>query len=146
MPDHLYHPIAKFTNVHLIFDSTYDLLSHAHASIITSGTATLETGLFKVPQVVVYKANRIEYFLAKMMIKVQFVSLVNLILNKEAIRELIQRDATPENVIVELRRLVYDNYYRDKMAADYDQLRRILDTGSASENAARLMVGYLRNN
>jgi len=143
MPDHLYHPMTRFSNVHLIFDSTYDLLSHAYAAIVTSGTATLETGLFKVPQVVVYKANRFEYFLAKLMIKVEFVSLVNLILSKEAIRELIQKEATHQNVIVELRRLAYDKYYRDKMARDYDQLHRILDTGSASENAARLMVGYL---
>ncbi len=144
MPAHLYQPVSRFRNVHLIFDSTYDLLAHAHAAMVTSGTATLETALFKVPQVVVYKANRVEYFLARLMIKVEFVSLVNLIVNKEAIRELIQKEATPENAIVEMRRLVHDNYYRSRMVRDYEQLRRILDTGSASENAARLMVGYLK--
>lgn len=144
MPGHLYLPITRFHNVQLVFDATYDLLSHAHAAIVTSGTATLETGLFKVPQVVVYKANRFEYFLAKLMIKVEFVSLVNLIVNREAIRELIQKEAKPENVIVEIRRLVEDSYYRKKINSDYEELISILDTGSASENAARLMVGYLK--
>ena len=144
MPGSLYLPISRHANVRLIFDSTYDLLSHAHAAVVTSGTATLETGLFKVPQVVVYKANRIEFFLAELMIKVKFVSLVNLIVNKEAIRELIQKESTTENVIVELRRLVSDKYYRDRLISDYNHLLEILDTGSASENAARLMVGYLR--
>lgn len=144
MPEQLYAPISQYANVQLIFDGTYDLLSQAHAAIVTSGTATLETGLFKVPQVVVYKANRIEYFLAKLMIKVKYVSLVNLIVGKEAIRELIQKDATVQNTIVELRRLVEDSYHRGRIMEDYNQLLEILDTGSASENAARLMVGYLR--
>jgi len=144
MPADLYQPLAGYSNVQLIFDATYDLLSYAHAAIVTSGTAALETGLFKVPQAVVYKANRVEFFLAKLMIKVEFVSLVNLIVKKEAIRELIQEEATPENVIVELRRLMFDQFYRDRLGKDYDDLLRILDTGSASENAARLMVNYLR--
>ncbi|MGE0587416.1 MAG: lipid-A-disaccharide synthase [Cyclobacteriaceae bacterium] len=144
MPEHMYRPLLRFSNVQIVFDETYDLLSHAHAAIVTSGTAALETGLFKVPQVVVYKANRFEYAIAKLMIKVQFVSLVNLILNREAIRELLQKEAKPINVIVELRRLVEDGYYRDRIAKDYEELLSILDTGSASENAARLMVGYLK--
>ena len=144
MPNELYKPISTYTNVKLVFDSTYDLLSHSYAAIVTSGTATLETGLFKVPQVVVYKANRVEFFLAKLMIKVEFVSLVNLIVKREVIRELIQKEATPENSIVELRRLMYDQYYRDRLLKDYDQLLSILDTGSASKNAAALMVGYLK--
>lgn len=144
VPTVLYHPIARYSNVKLVFDATYDLLSHAHAAIVTSGTATLETGLFKVPQVVVYKANRLEFFLANLMIKVEFVSLINLIVNKEAIRELIQKEATPENVIVELRRLMLDQYHREKILLDYENLLTILDTGSASENAGRLMIKYLK--
>ena len=145
MPFALYQPISRYANVKLIFDSTYDLLAHAHAAVVTSGTATLETGLFKVPQVVVYKANRVEFFLADLMIKVEFVSLVNLIVKKEAIRELIQKEATAENVIVELRRLMLDQFYRDRIFKDYDKLLDILDTGSASKNAARLMVSYLKD-
>ena len=144
MPQYLYSPLQKFTNVSLVFDATYDLLSNAHAAIVTSGTATLETSLFKVPQVVVYKANRFEYFLAKLMIKVDYVSLVNLILNREAIRELIQKEATPANVIVEIRRLMEDTFHRSRIEKDYQELLKILDTGSASENTARLMVGYLK--
>lgn len=144
IPAHMYLSLTRYTNVKIVFDATYDLLSKAHAAIVTSGTATLETGLFKVPQVVVYKANRLEYFLAKLMIKVEFVSLVNLILNREAIRELIQKDAKPENVIVEIRRLMENSFYRERIDKDYNELLTILDTGSASENAARLMVGYLK--
>lgn len=144
LPDRLYFPIAKYNNVKLVFDATYDLLTHAHAAIVTSGTATLETALFKVPQVVVYKANRLEFLLAKLMIKVEFVSLVNLIVGKEVIRELIQKEATIQNTIIELRRLVDDSFYRSRIMKDYDKLLEILDTGSASENAARLMVGYLK--
>ncbi len=144
MPVMMYQPISRYSNVRLVFDATYDLLFHAHAAVVTSGTATLETALIKVPQVVVYKANRLEFFLASLMIKVEFVSLVNLIVKKEAIRELIQKEATAENVIVELRRLVYDQFYRNRLLKDYDQLLDILDTGSASENAAKLMIGYLR--
>lgn len=145
MPESMYSPISNFRNVQLVYDTTYDLLLNAHAAIVTSGTATLETALFKVPQVVVYKANRVEYGLAKLMIKVEFVSLVNLILGKEAIRELIQKEATFENTMIELRRLMDDVFYRNRMIKDYEDLLKILDTGSASENAAKLMVGYLRN-
>lgn len=144
MPAELYHSLSRFDNVRLVFDSSYDLLSNAHAAIVTSGTATLETGLFKVPQVVVYKANRFEYLLAKILVSVKFISLVNLIVNKEVIRELLQRQATAANMIVELRRLVNDPHYREGMMRDYDQLLTILDTGSASENTARLMIKYLQ--
>ena len=144
MPATLYGPVAKYGNAHVVFDATYDLLSLSHAAIVTSGTATLETALFKVPQVVVYKANPLEFFLARLMIKVGFVSLVNLIVGKEAIRELIQREATVPNTNMELARLVEDNYYRNRIMKDYDGLLKILDTGSASKNTARLMVDYLQ--
>lgn len=138
-----YQDLKNFQNVRLNFEDTYNLLQHSTAAIVTSGTATLETALFKVPQIVVYKANSISYWLAKGLINVEFISLVNLIAGREVVKEMIQSEANPENLSQELKRLLEDDVYRAKMLDGYDQIIKILDTGSASENAARLMVGYL---
>lgn len=140
----LYDPLAAFFNVRLIEEDTYNILLHANAAIVTSGTATLETALFKVPQMVVYKAGGMSYALAKMVIKVPFISLVNLIAGKEVVKELIQRDASLSKISVELKGLLAHGSYRERILSEYDNIIRILDTGSASENAARLMVGYLK--
>ncbi|MBL7857648.1 MAG: lipid-A-disaccharide synthase [Cyclobacteriaceae bacterium] len=139
-----YSAMNELANVRLIFEDTYNLLQHASAAIVTSGTATLETALFEVPQVVVYKANPISYWLAKWMIKVPFISLVNLIAGREVVKELIQSKATPENVTEELTKMLEDNTYRQAMVAGYNQIIKTLDAGSASENAAALMVKYLK--
>lgn len=139
----LYEPLKAFTNVRFVAEDTYNLLQNADAAIVTSGTATLETALFRVPQMVVYKAAPLSYLLAKMVIKVPFISLVNLIAGKEVVKELIQDDASVENMSAELRALLTDTGYRNRMLENYDSIIRLLDTGSASENAARLMVGYL---
>ena len=96
LPSELYKPLKDLQNVTLVFEATYDLLSHASAAIVTSGTATLETALFKVPQVVVYKAGNLEYAVASKVVKVDYISLVNLIAGKEVVKELIQQDATVE--------------------------------------------------
>jgi lipid-A-disaccharide synthase len=143
MPETMYQPLSAFSNVTIVVDRTYDLLKHADAAIVTSGTATLETGLFAVPQVVVYKANRIEFFIAQLLIKVRYISLVNLILDKPVIVELLQRLATSAHINSELKRLVEDQDYRTNMKSEYARLLSILDTGSASENAAALMMHYL---
>ena len=138
-----YQDLKNFQNVRLIFEDTYNLLQHSTAAIVTSGTATLETALFKVPQIVVYKANAVSYWLAKRLINVEFISLVNLIAGREIVKEMIQSEANPDNLSQELKRILEDDMYRGKMIDGYDQIIKILDTGSASENAARLMVGYL---
>lgn len=139
----LYDEINLHTNVALIHGDTYDLLTHADAAIVTSGTATLETALFRVPQVVVYKMGAVGYKIAKLVVRVKFISLVNLIANKEVIRELIQADASVETVGDELKKLVTDETYKRKIQDDYNNVYKTLDTGSASENAARLMFNYL---
>ena len=139
----LYEDISGNHNVRLIHDDTYDLLLNAKAAIVTSGTATLETALFKVPQIVVYKANPISYFLTKRMITVEFISLVNLIAGKEVVKEMIQGDADPRGVALELKRLLHDQQYRDEMISNYENIIKVLDTGSASENAAALMTKFL---
>jgi len=143
VPPACYQPFSKPVNVKIVFDATYDLLSNAQAAIVTSGTATLETALFNVPQVVVYKASWFEFSVARLMLRVQFVSLVNLIANREVIRELLQENATVSNVQAELQSLLTEGAYRNKMLAAYDELFQKLDIGSASANTARLMVGYL---
>ncbi|HQQ96103.1 MAG TPA: lipid-A-disaccharide synthase [Cyclobacteriaceae bacterium] len=140
----LYQPLQGKANVSFIQDDTYNLLHVARAAVVTSGTATLETALFKVPQVCVYKAGWLEYRIAKMLVKVEWVSLVNLIGNKAVISELIQNDATVPGVSGELVNLVNEGSRRAGMLQDYDKIYRILDTGSASDNAGRLMVSYLK--
>jgi lipid-A-disaccharide synthase len=140
----LYEPLRGKPNVSFIQDDTYNLLHNARAAVVTSGTATLETALFRVPQVCVYKAGWLEYRIAKMLVKVEWVSLVNLIGNKEVIRELIQDDATIQSVSAELMSLVAESGRRNEMLNEYDRIYKILDTGSASDNAGRLMVSYLK--
>ena len=142
----LYGELANFPNVKFVYEDTYNLLLNSSAAIVTSGTATLETGLFRVPQIVVYKTSALSYWPAKFVIKVPFISLVNLIAGREVIKELIQDKATVENVSDELNRIINNNDHRETILQGYDEVIRILDTGSASENAARLMVDYLQNN
>ncbi len=140
----MYEEISGYENVRMIHEDTYNLLLHAKAAIVTSGTATLETALFRVPQTVVYKANPISYFIAMRMITVDFISLVNLIAGKEVVKEMLQGDANSGSVSLELKRLLHDKQYREEMMENYDSVIKILDTGSASENAARLMTHYLK--
>jgi len=143
LPDELYAPFKSISNVKFIFDATYDLLMHADAALVTSGTATLETGLFKIPQVVLYKAGSLEYMALKKLVKVKYISLVNLIAGRLVIKELIQDDMTFKKVNDELTRILTDKEYRNKMLSEYERVYEILDTGSASENAAKLMIKYL---
>ena len=139
----LYDPLAGLPNVTFVDEDTYNLLRHAHAAIVTSGTATLETALFRVPQIVVYKAGRLSYAVARMVIKVEFISLVNLIAGREVVKEMIQQEANADSISVELKAILSDEEYRRRMIEQYDSVISLLDTGSASENAATLMVHYL---
>jgi len=145
LPPALYATLREIASVKFIFDGTYDLLSHAGAAIVTSGTATLETALFKVPQVVVYRAGKLELSIIRSLVKVKFISLVNLIADKLVVKELIQEQAIPRHVNAELSNLVEYPSYREEMLSEYERVYKILDTGSASENAAKLMVKYLTN-
>ncbi|HEY3385744.1 MAG TPA: lipid-A-disaccharide synthase [Saprospiraceae bacterium] len=138
-----YQELKSSPNVTLVFEDTYNLLLNASAAIVTSGTATLETALFKVPQVVVYKANPISYFVAMRLIKVPFVSLVNLIAGKEVVKELIQAKAKPVRVSEELSEILNNKSYRENMIEGYNQVIKTLDTGSASENTATSMIRHL---
>jgi lipid-A-disaccharide synthase len=141
----LYESLSRRRNVRLVEEDTYNILGNAHAAIVTSGTATLETALFKVPQVVVYKTTPLSFVLAKMVVQVKFISLVNLIAGKEVIKELIQGEATANHIAKELEAIISPGPRRDNILRDYDAIFEKLDTGSASENAARLMVKYLKS-
>lgn len=134
----LYQSIDDAGNVQLFEGSSYDLLANSRAAIVTSGTATLETALWKIPQVVVYKTSSISYTIAKRLIKVPFISLVNLIAGREVVKELIQQELNVKSLSDELKRLL-DTTYRDKIIDGYNEIIATLDVGSASRNAAELI-------
>jgi len=129
-------------NVQFIDNKTYDLLSVSTAALVTSGTATLETALFKVPQVVCYKGSAISYQIAKRIITLKFISLVNLILDREAVTELIQNDFTKAKLTVELTKILTSEY-REKMFLAYYELEQALGGKGASEMAAKSIVDGL---
>ncbi len=138
---------ASFTGeklVPVIFNQTYDLLKHASAAIVASGTATLETALFHVPQIVVYKGNPLSIAIARAVIKIRFISLVNLIMDREIVKELIQQDCTPEKISTELERLLHDQPYRKTMLDNYCLLDKKMGEAGASAKTADLMIGYLQ--
>jgi lipid-A-disaccharide synthase len=128
--------------IKVIFEETYALLQQAGASMVTSGTATLEAALLNCPQVVCYKmwGGRFTHFMAKkVIIKVPFISLVNLILDRQAVTELFQNGMTRENLKIEMEALLYNESVRNKMLEDYEHLRRIMGGPGSSEKTARLM-------
>jgi lipid-A-disaccharide synthase len=143
LPSELYQRLKELNSVKFVYNQTYDLLKHAQAAIVTSGTATLETALLKVPQVVVYKAGGLEYSIAKRIVQVKFISLVNLIANREVVKELIQDDASPVFVQNELLQLAEETEKRKQVMAGYGEIYKVLDTGSASANTAKSMVEFL---
>lgn len=128
----------------IVFDATYDLLKHAEAAVVTSGTATLETALLRVPQVVVYKANPASILIARMVINVRFISLVNLITDMLAVRELIQKDCNVDRVADELDLLINQKEYRDNILENYDLLMEKMGTPGASERTAKLITEFLK--
>lgn len=143
-PDELYTSIIGNQQVQLAKGQTYNLLKQATAALVTSGTATLETALFGVPQVVCYKGNPISYWLAKQLIKVKYISLVNLIMDKPVITELIQADLNEAMLKQELDKILYNKEHISKLKADYAQLWHLLGDSNASENAAEAIVNVLR--
>lgn len=143
LPSAAYDP-ARAAGIKVVIDQTYDLLSHATAAVVTSGTATLETALFRVPQIVVYRTSPISYMIAKNLIRVPFISLVNLIAGKEVVKELIQDDFSVENLKTELNRIFSNVVYKGEMLQGYDLIRGKIGEGSASETAAELILESLK--
>lgn len=135
----VYDEKLRGTGARIVFGETYQLLSHARFALVTSGTATLETAVFGVPQVVCYylKAGKFMRLLKRLFIKVKHISLVNLIAGREVVPELIADRATPARIADELRRLIDDDGHRRRMLDGYGEMMRLLGTGSAAETAAR---------
>lgn len=136
-----------YPNVERIKGATYGLLMKADAALVTSGTATLETALFGVPEVVCYKGNPISYQIAKRLVRVPFISLVNLIMEREVVRELIQDEMNTNNLVGELRGLLYDHARKTRLSSDYAALKTLLSAGGkASEAAADSIIGLISSN
>lgn len=137
--------LAPYKNVSSVSDQTYALLKRSSAALVTSGTATLETALFAVPEVVCYKGSNISYQIAKRLIKVKYISLVNLIMDKLVVKELIQDEMNVENLKKELNELLNNEARKKQLKADYAALKELLSQGGhASEKAARSIVEYLK--
>jgi lipid-A-disaccharide synthase len=137
-----YETFITNKNIKFISNKTYNLLKIAHAALVTSGTATLETALFKVPEVVCYKGNSISYQIAKRIITLKYISLVNLIMDEEVVTELIQDDCNTKNIKKELTKIL-DPEYRKKLLAKYDELEQKLGGAGASEKTAQLIIADL---
>ena len=139
-----YKQFIKEENVHFVSGKTYDLLSHAHAALVTSGTATLETALFRVPEVVCYRGNWISYQIAKRVISLKYISLVNLIMDAPVVTEVIQGDLNTRNLKTELNKLLNPDY-REKLLINYEALREKLGNEGASDRTARTIFSSLQD-
>ncbi|WP_340199888.1 lipid-A-disaccharide synthase [Ascidiimonas sp. W6] len=142
--DHdFYKNFISDKNIYFVSNKTYDLLSVAYAALVTSGTATLETALFKVPEVVCYKGNWISYQIAKRIISLEYISLVNLIMDAPVVTELIQSDFTRKRLQKELE-LILEPSHRNKLIAQYDALEEKLGGGGASKKTADLIIQAIK--
>lgn len=136
--------LKPYTNVSSVVNKTYELLVQSKAALVTSGTATLETALFAVPEVICYKGSAFSYQIAKRLIKIKFIGLVNLIMDKEVVKELIQDELTVENLKRELSLLLTDQAKQPQLKEDYTALKKLLSQGGhASANAAESIFSYL---
>jgi lipid-A-disaccharide synthase len=144
--EEFYQPLmANYQNVETISNRTYELLMHAKAALVTSGTATLETALFGVPEIICYKGSAISYQIAKRLITIKFIGLVNLIMDKAVVKELIQDDLTVENIAKELELILHDENKKALIQSDYQALHAMLQLGgNASANAAALICKNLQ--
>jgi lipid-A-disaccharide synthase len=144
--DSFYTPfLSSYSNVSVVGNQTYNLLNQSCAALVTSGTATLETALFAVPQVVCYKGNAISFAIAKRIVKIKYISLVNLIMDKLVVTELIQDELTAENCIKELKDLLENPARITQLQHDYQALKDLLKKGgNASGNAAKIIVDLLQ--
>jgi lipid-A-disaccharide synthase len=144
LPDKLYNVIIGNKNIILVKDKTYEILHISDAAIVASGTATLEAALFNVPQVVCYKGDFFSMLIAWIVINVKYISLVNLILSSEAVKEVLGYSVNRKNLSAELRKILPGRPERDKMLSDYKLLKEILGPAGASERIAKDMIKRLK--
>lgn len=144
MSDYSKYVSGREAYVKVVFGQSYAVLRHAAAAVVNSGTASLETALIGTPQVVAYKGAAINFVIAKQIIKIRFISLGNLILNRTCFHELLQFYFTPDNVLQEVLRMIEDNEYRENMLAGYQEIRNALGGRGASAAVAKAMIEELR--
>jgi len=144
LPDDAYASFTHDKNVTVVFNETHHLLRTAQAALVTSGTATLETALLGVPEVVCYKGNSLSYQIARRVVDVKYISLVNLIMDREVVKELIQGELNTQNLRKQLDLLLFDHAYRSKLKADYIELVSKLGSLGASDRAANLIVSMIK--
>ena len=144
--DSFYEPfLSPYNNVSAVSNDTYSLLMQAKAALVTSGTATLETALFAVPEVVCYKSSNVSYQIGKRLIKIKFISLVNLIMDKLVVKELIQNEMTTDNLVKELGILLGDTEKKNQLEVDYAALKTFLsEKENASAKAARSIYEFVQ--
>jgi lipid-A-disaccharide synthase len=140
-----YRQYIRSNHVHLVFDRTYDILNVAHCGLITSGTATLEAALFDVVQAVCYKTSKITYLIGKYVVKIKYISLVNLILNHQTIKELLQSLWNEEDLEKEFKKITFDEEYRHKIKSEYSILRKQLGSAGASTQIAKSLWELLND-
>lgn len=138
--------IGEKSNVRLVLNRTYQLLQLSSAAIVTSGTATLETALLDVPEVVCYKANKISYLIARQVARVKYICLVNLIMDRLVVKELIQGDMTANSIRDELQSLLNSSKRQKKLLEDYEELKYVLGNAGASNRAAETIISYVKKN
>lgn len=138
-----YQEVIGNHSAKIVYGKTYDLLSASEAAVVTSGTATLETALLNIPEVVCYITSAVSYHIAKRLVSIKYISLVNLILDREVVRELIQHDCTVENIRNEVKLILKDGANRQKKLADYTILRNELGGGGASKAIAENMFEFI---
>ena len=141
----IFYKYIKNKDIKLIYNNTYELLKHSEAAVVTSGTATLETAVLNIPELVCYKGDNISYHIAKRLVKVDYISLVNLVMGKEVIKELIQYDMTLENITKELKLILNNDVYRNTMLQSFTLLREKLGGKGASERTAKIITESLEN-
>ncbi|MBQ6879687.1 MAG: lipid-A-disaccharide synthase [Bacteroidales bacterium] len=129
--------------IHVLFGETQSIIRHAEAAVVNSGTASLETVLFNTPQVVGYIGNPLTYQIAKRIVKLKYISLGNLIIDRGAFREFIQDDCNPDKILAEVRSLLEDKDYRERMLSDYAEIRNALGGSGASGAVAKAMIEEL---
>lgn len=135
---------SKFPSVEFVYGKTYDLLSIAEFAIVTSGTATLETAIFKVPQVICYKSSYISYWIARMLVNIKYISLVNLIMDKEIVVELIQKNVSKTRIQDEISKLISDQEYKHVMLNSYDKMLQLLGSEGCSKKIAQDLIHHYK--
>ena len=141
----VYQKAIKEAQVSVIYGQTYDVLKHAYAAVVTSGTASLETAILNIPQFICYKGSPISYSIARRVVDIKYIGLPNLIMDKPIVKELIQHDLNQENLIEALNEILFDSDVRENILKDYATLREILGGDGASDRTAAVIQQVINN-